>query len=65
MAADCNCVLVTLLKRPSWRLFATEDANLPPHIFNASARAYQRSMTKKDTADTGQLLQCWQEIGDQ
>ena len=28
--------------------FGTEDANLPPHIFNASARAYQRSMTKKD-----------------
>jgi len=29
--------------------YASLDANLPPHIFNASARAYQRSMTKKES----------------
>lgn len=28
--------------------YASLDANLPPHIFNATARAYQRSMAKKE-----------------
>lgn len=28
--------------------YASLDANLPPHIFNAMARAYQRSMAKKE-----------------
>ena len=32
---------------------STEDANLPPHIFNAMARAYQRSMAKKDPGPLG------------